>query len=62
MKRVRKTLKIMEMHLFILNNNIFSGQQVWATFGEIGSPYPPFAIQQHRPENIQITQTKRFDI
>ena len=31
----------MEMHFFILNNDIFSGQQVWATFGEIGSPYPP---------------------
>ena len=40
MKRVRKTLKIMEMHFFTLNNDIFSGQQVWATFVEIGSPYP----------------------
>ena len=40
-KCCRKTLKIMEMHFFTLNNDIFSGQQVWATFVEIGSPYPP---------------------
>ena len=39
-KCCRKTLKIMEMHFFTLNNDIFSGQQVWATFVEIGSPYP----------------------
>jgi hypothetical protein len=33
-----KTLKIMEMHFFILNNDTFFGQQVWITFGQIGTP------------------------
>ena len=37
-KCCRKTLKIKEMNLFIINNDIFFGHQVWATFDEIGSP------------------------
>ena len=35
---LQETLKTKEMHFFILNNDIFSGQQVWAFFGEMGSP------------------------
>ena len=37
-KCCRKTMKIMEMQFFILNNDIFYGQQVWANFGKIRSP------------------------
>ena len=40
MKCCRKTVQNHRNAFFILNNDIFFGQQALATSGEIGSPYP----------------------